>query len=62
MFGLDGGTIYVSYNGSTDCAVLMKSAYVGTATNTWVSIEHANGAGGGTVVGNDADWPSVMCG
>ena len=97
VFGLDGGTIYVSYNGSTDCAVLMKSAYVGTATNTWVFIGHANGAGGGyggpdgdgnddgwyttyagpvyvyaphecievgggTVVGNDADWPSVMCG
>jgi len=97
VFSLDGGTIYVSYNGSTDCAVLMKSAYVGTATNTWVFIEHANGAGGGyggpdnngdddgwyttyagpvyvyaphecievgggTVVGNDAAWPSVMCG
>ena len=50
--GLQGGTIYVSYNGSTDCAVLIKTAYVGTPTETWVYIA-LDSSGTGGYGGND---------
>lgn len=51
-YGLGGGTIYVSYNGSTDCAVLIKTAYVGTPTDTWVYIA-LDSSGTGGYGGND---------
>jgi hypothetical protein len=52
VFNLQGGTIYVSYNGSTDCAVLIKTAYVGTPTDTWVYIA-LDSSGTGGYGGND---------
>ena len=52
VFSLQGGTIYVSYNGSTDCAVLIKTAYVGTPTDTWVYIA-LDSSGTGGYGGND---------
>ncbi|HEU5429189.1 MAG TPA: hypothetical protein VFU74_20080 [Actinocrinis sp.] len=47
VFNFDGGTIYVSYNGSTDCAVMLKTVYVGTPTDTWVYISGPDGGYGG---------------
>lgn len=47
VYGIGGGTIYVSYNGSTDCAVLMKTVDVGTPTATMVYIGLGDGSGGG---------------
>ena len=52
VFNLHGGVIYVSYNGSTDCAVLMKTAYVDTPTDTWVYIA-LDSSGTGGYGGND---------
>ena len=54
VFSFDGGTIYVSYNGSTDCAVLMKTVDVGTPTPTMVYIGLGDGSGGG-YGGNQGD-------
>jgi hypothetical protein len=45
VFNIDGGTIYVSYNGYTDCAVLIKTVDVGTPTPTMVYVG-PNGYGG----------------
>jgi hypothetical protein len=49
---LAGGTIYVSYDGSTDCAVLIKTVDVGTPTETWVYIA-LDSSGTGGYGGND---------
>jgi hypothetical protein len=53
-FSLGGGTVYVSYNGYTDCAVLIKTAYVGQPTDTWVYVGFGDGSGGG-YGGSDGD-------
>lgn len=45
-YGLRGGTIYVSYNGYTDCAVNIKSVDVGSSTYTWVYIGLDSQGGG----------------
>lgn len=51
-YGLQGGTIYVSYNGYTDCAVLIKTVDVGTPTETWVYAA-LDSSGTGGYGGND---------
>ncbi|WP_034263977.1 hypothetical protein [Actinospica robiniae] len=44
---LSNSIIYVSYNGSTDCAVNIKTAFVGTPTSTYVYLFGPNGSWGG---------------
>ncbi|WP_034263975.1 hypothetical protein [Actinospica robiniae] len=53
-YSLPGGIIYVSYNGSTDCAVLMKTVNVGTPTWTkaYIGLDGRPGTGYG---GNQGD-------
>jgi hypothetical protein len=53
-FGLQGGTVYVAYNGYTDCAVNIKTVDVGTPTDTWVYIGY-DGTGTGGYGGNQGD-------
>lgn len=44
---LDASTLYLSYNGSTDCAVNIKTQFVGTPTSLYVYVQSPNGSWGG---------------
>ena len=54
VFGLGGGTIYVSYNGSTDCAVNIKTQNVGTPSETYVYLNGPNASWGGNA--DNGSW------
>lgn len=51
---LPGSTIYMSYNGSTDCAVNIKTAFVGTPSEVYVYLEGPNGSWGGNA--DNGSW------
>jgi len=44
---LAASIIYISYNGSTDCAVNIKTANVGTPSSVYVYLDGPNGSWGG---------------